>query len=121
LENLSEGIELFNNAEFFQSHDYFEDLWIDAESCNRLFFQGMVQISVGCYHLTHKNYKGALNQFIKGKTKLEKYPSEYSGVNIEKLLINVNPLIETLNQYFAGSPVNPSKAALPRLEYRVIT
>ena len=118
--DLSDGVKLFNNADFFESHDYFEDLWMNAEHPDRLFYQGMVQISVGCYHLEHKNYKGALSQFTRGSEKLIRYPEIYNGVNLSKLLKDVEPLKEKLEKYFSGELTSIIYKNCPELEYNIV-
>jgi len=54
LKDISVEIDLFNNADFFSTHDYFEDMWNESNREDRIFFQGLVQISVECYHLVCK-------------------------------------------------------------------
>ncbi len=98
MHNIKEGIKLFNNSEFFEAHDFFEDIWIETDNEDRLFYQGLIQVSVGCFHLISKNYKGALSQFNKGYAKLSKYPETYYGVNVQRLLYNVGNLIFDLNR-----------------------
>jgi len=108
--DIEEGIKLFNSSDFFAAHDYFEDLWMNAEQKDKLFFQGMVQISVASYHLTHNNLNGALSQYIKSADKLKNYLPEYYGVNLEKLLNDAdkikrniaNHLVDYRNQIDAG-------------------
>ncbi|MCB9219020.1 MAG: DUF309 domain-containing protein, partial [Ignavibacteriales bacterium] len=41
--DISEGIKLYNNCDFFSAHDFFEDIWMDAEKSEKEFFQGLVQ------------------------------------------------------------------------------
>lgn len=115
--DISEGIALFNNGYYFESHDYFEHLWIGAEHADRLFFQGMVQISVGCYHLGKKNYKGSLSQFTRGISKLEQYPEYYNGINLSKLIDDTEPLRNKLKLYFNGEIINFDNINCPEIEY----
>ncbi|MCF8259250.1 MAG: DUF309 domain-containing protein [Melioribacteraceae bacterium] len=117
--DIKEGVELFNNEEFFAAHDYFEELWIKAESQNRLFFQGMVQLAVGCYHLICKNYKGSLSQFTRGISKLEQYPHEYNGVNLGHLLIQIKPFKQQLEYYFEDKVAEVAPVNLPKVVYQI--
>ncbi len=48
--NITEGIKLFNNSDFFAAHDFFEGLWMEAKK-DKLFYQGLIQVSVGCFSL----------------------------------------------------------------------
>lgn len=94
--NISKGIDLFNDHNFFEAHDYFEDIWLDADHDDRKFFQGMVQVSVGCYHLICGNKKGAESQLTKGKNKLNEYLPNYYKVNIEKLISDIEILLKNV-------------------------
>lgn len=117
--DISEGIKLFNNADFFAAHDYFEDLWIKSNRDDKLFYQGMVQISVGSFHLTCGNYKGALSQYRKGTNKLKMYVPYYKGVNIAKVLNDVSPIIEELTRYFDNNISEVDREKIPTLEYNI--
>ncbi|GJQ64545.1 MAG: hypothetical protein SCALA702_35980 [Melioribacteraceae bacterium] len=115
--DISDGVKLFNSEYYFESHDYFEDLWIKAEHDERLFFQGMVQMSVGCYHHSHKNYKGALSQFTRGSEKLKLYGEKHNGVNLGKLLAEVEPIKTELERFFRGEVEELKEYSYPVLEY----
>ena len=56
-QGLDQGIREFNEGAFFEAHDTLEDTWMDVRGGNRLFFQGLIQLSIGYYHLTCVNYK----------------------------------------------------------------
>ncbi|NOX18583.1 MAG: DUF309 domain-containing protein [Chlorobi bacterium] len=93
---IDEGIKLFNDSDFFAAHDFFEDIWTEAESEDKLFFQGLVQISVGSYHLICGNYSGSESQLRKGEEKLERYLPAFLNVNVEDLLRNIRKIISAL-------------------------
>ncbi len=117
--DIQRGIDLFNDADFFSAHDYFEDLWMNCEKKDRLFYQGLVQISVGSYHLICANYKGALSQYNKGTEKLNKYVPNYLGVNLKKLLRE----IELLRFLLKDKSINAAQIELdkmPKIEYKKI-
>ena len=93
---IDEGLKLFNKSDFFAAHDFFEDIWGEAKNEDKLFFQGLVQISVGCYHLICGNYSGAKSQLRKGEEKLRQYPVAFQKVDVENLLFNVNKVLSAL-------------------------
>jgi uncharacterized protein len=116
LKDIIAGIELFNKADFFAAHDFFEDCWLDCEREEKFFFQGMVQVSVGCYHLISGNYNGALSQFKKGVKKLKAYDSVYMNVNLKLLIEKLEPVIVQLSN--RAIIVEPEKFwnRIPRIE-----
>lgn len=99
LKDILQGIALFNSADFFSAHDYFEELWFDSDKDDRLFFQGLVQVSVGCYHLISGNYKGAVSQLTKSKKKLMNYLPVHYNIDLKKLIIQIELLIDEINQF----------------------
>jgi predicted metal-dependent hydrolase len=116
LKDIIVGINLFNDADFFSAHDYFESLWVESNQKDKLFFQGLVQISVGCYHLVSGNLKGALSQLSKGKIKLEKYTPSYKEIELESLLSEIKSLINKLKSYSSGSVFQIDPGRLPKLK-----
>ena len=97
--DIKTGIELFNDGSYFEAHDYFEEMWNDAERGEKEFYQGLVQISVGSYHLICGNNKGALSQYNKGMSKLEKFKPDKEGINLDKLLSEINILVDKIIMY----------------------
>lgn len=114
--DIKQGVELFNDADFFAAHDFFETLWVESNRDDRLFFQGLVQISVGCYHLICGNLKGARNQFIKGTNKLKKYSPAYYNLELEKLLIAIESLTEEIDESLVSGDVVINLNKIPKLE-----
>lgn len=114
--DISSGVKLFNESYYFEAHDFFEQLWNDSEDKDKIFFQGLIQISVGSYHLLNKNTTGALSQYKKGYKKLEKFSSGYFGLDIENLLKQVNRLILILESD-KKKPYSDEKFELPVLGY----
>ncbi len=95
--DIFKGVLFFNDSDFFSAHDFFEDIWMGAEADEKFFFQGLVQISVGCYHLICGNLKGAKSQLIKGIEKLNNYQPEFYSVNLEKLIKEISFLSNNIN------------------------
>ena len=116
MRDISKGISLFNESDFFSAHDFFEDCWIECDREERLFFQGLVQISVGCYHLLNQNYKGCLSQFKKGTTKLKNFRPTHRNINLEKLVNEIESLIKIVNMNSSQEDPNRFLAIIPKLE-----
>ena len=65
------GIEEFNRREFFESHETLEDAWNEENGALRVFYQGVIQIAVGCAHIQRGNYEGATHLLARGQAKVE--------------------------------------------------
>jgi predicted metal-dependent hydrolase len=83
-ERLEQGIDLFNREYFFEAHDAFEELWMEARELNqRELFHGLVNVATGFYHYRMGNRKGMQSQLQKGADKLSQVPPCCLGVNIK--------------------------------------
>ncbi|MEH2326353.1 MAG: DUF309 domain-containing protein [Nostoc sp.] len=93
-----QGVEQFNSGQFYACHDTLEALWIEAGEPEKTFYQGILQISVALYHLENRNWRGAVILLGEGSNRLRRYPSSYSGVDVDKLLSQSAVLLTTLQQ-----------------------
>ena len=58
LDQYLRGINLFNNAEFFDAHEALEDVWRAAPPENKKFLQGLIQVAVAFHHYSTGNRVG---------------------------------------------------------------
>ena len=63
------GLVAFNNRKFYDAHEYWEDIWRDYKLEHPLIIQGLIQFSVGYFHLSNLNKKGAISLFNKSLEK----------------------------------------------------
>jgi len=92
------GIEQFNEGEFYACHDILEAIWIDSLEPDKTFYQGILQIAVGLYHLGNSNRRGAMILLGEGSNRLRRYLPTYGGINVEKLLTQSVDLLIILQQ-----------------------
>ena len=84
-----EGIRLFNEAEFFECHDALEELWATVIGEEKKFLQGLIQAAVALFHFGNENLGGARKMYHAATDKLRPYAPEYWGLNLEKLLTDM--------------------------------
>lgn len=82
---LDEGIRLFDQGDYFLSHETLEEHWIEAPEEDRDFYQGLIHLAVGFHHLERGNTKGAKLQFSKASNRLANYPEIYDGVDVASI------------------------------------
>ena len=111
------GIEEFNRGCFFECHDTLEDLWHETRGVDRLFLQGLIQVSVGFYHLLNRNYKGATSQFTRGLNKLQKYRPSHLGIDLEDFLNNVIGWLALAEKGLTGDPAEIDESKVPKLKF----
>jgi predicted metal-dependent hydrolase len=81
-----QGIELFNDCEYFEAHDVWEELWADYQGPLRHFYQGLIQAAVCLHHFGNGNTRGA-RKLLNSSTKyLEQYCPMQEGLDLDKFL-----------------------------------
>ena len=78
-----QGVDQFNQRQFYACHDTLEALWIEASEPDKTFYQGILQVAVGFYHLGNLNWKGAVILLGEGLYRLRNYDADHSGVDVE--------------------------------------
>ena len=73
------GIEEFNRRNYFESHEIWEDLWIDHCGPDREFFKGLIQAAVALHHWTRGNLGGALTLWRRSRGYLQPYGTAIWG------------------------------------------
>ncbi|MBN3940644.1 MAG: DUF309 domain-containing protein [Nostoc sp.] len=115
-----QGVEQFNSGQFYACHDTLEALWIEAGEPEKTFYQGILQIAVALYHLENRNWRGAVILLGEGSNRLRRYPSSYSGVDVDELLSQSAVLLMNLQQIgqdliAAGQLGENQDLSLPRI------
>ena len=80
------GLKLFNEKNFYEAHEKWEDLWSDYYLKDRLFIQGLIQLSVSFVHLERENMNGAKSLLNKSIEKFQLFSGVHRNVNLESLV-----------------------------------
>ena len=81
-----EAIAQFNSGDYYACHDTLEAIWNDAWQSDRAFYQGILQIAVGLYHLKSQNWHGTAILLGEGTSRLPAYLPDYQSIDVETLL-----------------------------------
>ena len=92
------GLKCFIDHSFYDAHEYWEDLWLEYRLPDAKFIQGLIQLSVGCYHISNLNINGARGLLNKCKPKLSEYAPIYRDININDILKAVDNSLEYLDK-----------------------
>ncbi|HEX9760837.1 MAG TPA: DUF309 domain-containing protein [Candidatus Acidoferrales bacterium] len=79
------GIEQFNRREFFETHETWEAIWLAAPEPDKTFLQGIIQIACSFHHYLRGNRAGARSLLRRGLEKVERFPTDYRGMNVARL------------------------------------
>ena len=91
------GIQAFNKKQFYDAHEYWEEIWNEITVPDDKFFQGLIQLSVAYFHISNQNLKGAKSLFNKSIQKLVDYVPYHRGLNIRLILLKAKNSLEFLN------------------------
>lgn len=93
-----QGVEQFNQREFYACHDTLEALWMEATEPEKTFYQGILQIAVALYHLGNQNLRGAIILLGEGMNRLGRYQPSFAGIATTQLLDQSRALQVALQQ-----------------------
>ena len=65
------GIQAFNEQQFYDAHEILEELWSEHKINDRIFIQGLIQVAVAFYHLKNNNLNGAKSMLKKALKKID--------------------------------------------------
>lgn len=81
-----EALDQFNSREFYSCHDTLEALWMEALEPERRFYQGLLQIAVGYYHLGNGNWRGCVILLGEGLGKLRPFCPEHHQIDLGRFV-----------------------------------
>jgi Domain of unknown function (DUF309) len=83
---LKQGVDLFNEAEFFEAHEFFEELWQQAnEAAERDEFLFLVRLAAAGVHLLNQNFSALFLFMLARKQLNDGLNLQYCGLNGLKL------------------------------------
>ncbi|MEC4985294.1 MAG: DUF309 domain-containing protein [Oscillatoria sp. PMC 1068.18] len=93
-----QGVEEFNQQEFYACHDTLEALWMESVEPEKRFYQGILQIAVGCYHLGNHNWRGAVISLGEGIRRIRDFQPVWEGVDVTELVDESSQLLIALQK-----------------------
>lgn len=81
---LRAALREYNAGRFFECHEALEDLLDETARGDWDFMLGLIQIAVGYHKLTH-HHPGGEKLLAMGLEKLESYPSDHGGLDLDTL------------------------------------
>jgi predicted metal-dependent hydrolase len=97
-----EGIELFNEHEFFEAHETWEDIWHMAYGKKFYFYQGLIQCAVALEHYLRSNPRGVLSLYQSYPKKFKDIPPKFMGLDVTAFLSDMR---EALQPVLEANPV----------------
>jgi predicted metal-dependent hydrolase len=111
-EKFREGLEHFNRGRFFEAHESWEEIWLPAAEPEKTFLQGIIQVAAAFHHHQRGNRAGTKSLLRAGLKKLERFPSQHRGIQLEKLRAAARRWLGALTAH--AEPVHPK---IPRIAH----
>ncbi len=90
------GIKSFNDRNFYDAHEYWEELWLNYKLEEAKFIQGLIQLAVSYYHLYNDNLNGAKSMLRKCLGKLDDFDKSW-GIDVNDLKSQVKDVQKHIN------------------------
>ena len=95
---LLEGIQLFNDGDYYECHEAIEHEWHAETGPIRRLYQGILQIGVGFLHARRGNHTGALLLLADGIAKTAEFAPRCLGIDTGRLAVESEAALETLRE-----------------------
>lgn len=101
---LAEGLRLYHAGEFFAAHEAWESIWLGAQEPEKMFLQGLIQVTAAFHHLQRKNPQGTARLLHAALGRLERYPAQFGSISVALLCSDIRAWLAALE---AGAPAPP--------------
>ncbi len=91
-----DGVKLFNERDFFECHEYLEEMWRHSDGDEARFYQGLIQAAVCFYHWGNANFDGAMRLAKASLEKLDNLPPVYMGLELGRFMAEYRPMVQPL-------------------------
>jgi len=83
--DLAEGLRCYREQRYFDAHEHWEDVWRGWQGPEKPFLQALIQIAVAMHHFQQGNRVGASSLLRRALHRLQGFPPDYGGVEVEPL------------------------------------
>jgi predicted metal-dependent hydrolase len=102
---LREGIRLFNEGRFFESHETLEQFYQETEDADKPFLEGLIELAVAFRLYTDfGEIKGPVRMIYHALIRFENYPSSHLEIRVKDLSESMEAWAKEADR--AGKPVS---------------
>jgi predicted metal-dependent hydrolase len=109
---LRDGIRLFNDQQFFASHEVLENFYQDTESDNKPFLEGLIQLAAAFrLFVDFGEVKGPVRMIYQALIRFENFQPAF-------LQVKVNELCQTVEAWAKAAEAagaKPTAATIPKI------
>ena len=112
---LREGISLFNQGRFYESHETLEQFYQETEDAHKPFLEGLIELAVAFRLYTDfGEIKGPVRMIYQALIRFENYPSSH-------LEIRVKDLSESMEAWAKGVDAAGRASSIPKIPVQGIS
>ena len=115
---LREGVSLFNEGRFFESHEVWESLYLETDSRHKPFLEGLVQLAAALRIFSDfGDFQGPVRMIYQALIRFEAYHPVYLGVQIKELSAAMETWAKELESSGGAEPKPIPKISLRRFRF----
>ena len=92
------AVELFNEGEYYRSHEEFENAWRDEKGEVRMVYQAILQVAVVFLHIGINNYLGAIQLGEKATAKFEIWQGICQGIDLDHIRSHFKQVLDEVER-----------------------
>jgi predicted metal-dependent hydrolase len=109
---LREGIDLFNDGRFFESHEVLEQFYQEADAGERPFIEGLIQLAAGFrIFADFGEVKGPVRMIYQALIRFENYQPAFLQVRVKELC----EAAEAWAKAAEASGAKPAVSTIPKI------
>lgn len=112
------AVVYFNAEAFFEAHEDWETLWLEAEGARREWLQGLIQFAAGFHHVARGGASGFVKLMRTAAAKAGPYAGDTMGIDFARLWTDLEPWIAHAERVGAGAPLADRRPEFPRIAYK---
>jgi predicted metal-dependent hydrolase len=94
---LAKGLRLYQEGEFFAAHEAWESVWLESQEPEKMFLQGLIQVTAAFHHLQRNNPLGTALLLKAALARLERYPAHFGGISVDVLCDDIRESLQALD------------------------
>ncbi len=75
--SFEEGVNHFNARRFWEAHESWEEIWLEADADVEQFLQGLIQLTAAYHHLQRGTFRGGVRLIDAALRRLSGYPDHF--------------------------------------------
>ena len=83
-EHYVHGISLFNSEKFWEAHEAWEEIWLEADGVQSEFLQGLIQCAAALLKYSRNEPAPAKRLYETSERRLLLCPDRYMGLNVRE-------------------------------------